>query len=106
VGDAVVIVLLVAGTSAQLLAALGVAALRDVDDRLHCVGLAGFGALLIGVAILVHESFSLIGDKAVATGALLVVLGPIVVHVTARSLRIRALGDWRTGIEEHREDPP
>jgi monovalent cation/proton antiporter MnhG/PhaG subunit len=97
-------VLLVVGATLELLAVLGVSAMRDVFDRLHYVGLAGFGALLIGAAVLVQASFSLIGDKALATGVLLVLLGPVMVHTTARSLRTRHLGDWRDGIEEHRED--
>jgi multicomponent Na+:H+ antiporter subunit G len=97
-------VLLVGGATLELLAVVGVSVMRDVFDRLHYVGLAGFGALLIGAAVLVQESFSLIGDKSLATGALLVLLGPVMVHATARSLRRRDLGDWRDGIEEHRED--
>ena len=92
-------VLLVAGVALELLAVLGVAVMRDVYDRLHYVGLAGFGALLIGSSILVRESFSLIGDKALATGVLLVLLGPVLVHTTARSFRTRERGDWR---ERHR----
>jgi multisubunit Na+/H+ antiporter MnhG subunit len=99
----IALVLLVLGTGCELLAALGVAVMRDVLDRLHYVGLAGFGALLIGISVLVTESFSLIGDKALVTGVLLVVIGPVLVHSTARSMRIRALGDWREGIERERE---
>ena len=57
--------------------------------------LAGFGALLIGVAIVVRESFSLIGDKALLVGVVLVLTGPVMVQTTARSLLIRDLGDWR-----------
>jgi multisubunit Na+/H+ antiporter MnhG subunit len=60
---------------------------------------------LIGISILVRESFSLIGNKALATGVLLVVLGPVLVHTTARSFRTRELGDWREGITDvPRED--
>jgi hypothetical protein len=59
----------------------------------------------VGVSIVVRESFSLIGDKALATGALVALLGPVLVHTTARSLRIREHGDWRAEIEEHREEP-
>jgi multisubunit Na+/H+ antiporter MnhG subunit len=77
--------------------------MRDALDRIHYVGLAGYGALLVGVAIVVRESFSLIGDKALLCGAVLVVLGPILIHTTARSLRIREHGDWREGIDRHRE---
>jgi multisubunit Na+/H+ antiporter MnhG subunit len=100
----VAIVLLSAGVTIELLSALGVTVMRDPYDRLHYVGLAGWGALLIGVAITVQEPFSLIGDKALATGVLLVLLGPVLVHTTARSFRIRELGDWRAGIERRRED--
>lgn len=96
-------VLLVAGCSLQMLAVLGLLAMRDVLDRLHYVGLAGYGALLVGVAIVVRQSFSLIGDKALLAGVLLAALGPVLAHVTARSLRIRAHGDWREGIEEAQE---
>ena len=99
-----VTVLLVGGAALEVLAVLGVVVMRDVYDRLHYVGLAGYGALLIGASILVRESFSLIGDKAVATGVLLVLLTPVLVHATARSFRTRELGGWREGIEQARED--
>jgi len=97
-------VLLVGGAALEVLAVIGVTTMRNAFDRLHYVGLAGFGALLIGSAIVVRESFSLIGDKALATGVLLVLLSPVLVHVTARSLRTRERGDWREGIERDRED--
>ena len=98
-------VLLVAGCSLEVLALIGLMAMRNAYDRLHYVGVAGFGALLVGVSIFVRESFSLIGDKALVTGAVLVLFGPILVHTTARSLRIREHGDWREQIERHREEP-
>jgi multisubunit Na+/H+ antiporter MnhG subunit len=91
-------VLLAAGVALEILAVLGMLVMRDVFDRLHYVGLAGYGALMIGIAILVRESFSLIGDKALATGVVLMTLGPVLVHATARTFRIRQLGDWREGI--------
>ncbi len=104
VGHVVATVLLIAGVTLQVLAVLGVSAMRDVFDRLHYVGLAGYGSLLIGVSILVRASFSLIGDKALLTGMLVVLLGPVVAHATARSLRTRLRGDWRDGIEREAED--
>jgi multisubunit Na+/H+ antiporter MnhG subunit len=97
-------VLLIAGCSLQVLAVLGLVVMRDALDRLHYVGVAGFGALLCGTAVLVRESFSLIGDKSLLTGAVLALFGPLLVHVTARSLRIREHGDWRAQIERHREE--
>ena len=89
------VVLLIAGGLLELIAVLGLCVMRDVYDRLHYVGVAGFGALLIGIAIVVRESFSLIGDKALLVGVVLVLTGPVMVQTTARSLLIRDLGDWR-----------
>jgi multisubunit Na+/H+ antiporter MnhG subunit len=99
----VAIILLAAGGMLQLVAVLGLCVMRSVYDRLHYVGLAGFGTLLIAVSIVVRESFSLIGDKALLVGAVLVIAGPIMVQTTARSLLIRERGDYRAGIEEARE---
>ncbi|HLI58814.1 MAG TPA: monovalent cation/H(+) antiporter subunit G [Solirubrobacteraceae bacterium] len=91
-------VLLIAGVGIELLAVLGLCALRDVYDRLHYVGLVGYGALLVSVAIVVHSSFSLIGDKALFIGVFFVVSGPVLAHVTIRSLLTRERGDWRAQI--------
>jgi multisubunit Na+/H+ antiporter MnhG subunit len=96
-------VLLALGVLIELFAVLGIVVMRDAFDRLHYVGLAGYGALLIAIAILVRESWSLIGDKALATGAVLVLVGPVLVHTTARSFRTRKRGDWRHGIEREAE---
>jgi monovalent cation/proton antiporter MnhG/PhaG subunit len=97
-------VLLIVGCSLEVLSVIGVAVMRDVYDRLHYVGLAGFGALLVALAIVVRESFSLIGDKSLATAAVLVLFGPVLVHATARSLRVREHGDWRADLERYREE--
>ena len=100
----VAVILLIAGGLFEVLAVVGLCAMRDVYDRLHYVGLAGFGALLIAVAVLVRESFSLIGDKALLVGVVLVLTGPVLVHTTMRSFLIRELGDWRAKVEDARED--
>lgn len=93
--DVVAYAVLVAGAVLELLAVLGICVMRDTLDRLHCVSLSSWGALLIGIAILVHESFSLLGDKALLAGFLAALLSPVLVHTTARSFRIRTRGDWR-----------
>ena len=103
-GHVIATVLLVLGVAVEIVAVIGVCAMRDVFDRLHYVGLAGFGALLVGVSVLVREGFSLIGNKALVAGAFLALLGPVLVHATARSMRTRQLGDWRDGVQRHRED--
>lgn len=92
-------VLLVVGCALEVWSIVGLVALRNAYDRLHCLGLAGYGALLVACAIVVRESFSLIGDKALATGVVLVLFGPVLAHTTARSLRIREHGDWRAKID-------
>jgi multisubunit Na+/H+ antiporter MnhG subunit len=99
-------VLLGVGVLLELFAVLGIVVMRDAYDRLHYVGLAGWGALLIAISILVRESWSLIGDKALATGGVLVIIGPVVVHTTARSFLTRKRGDWREGIEQAAEETP
>jgi multisubunit Na+/H+ antiporter MnhG subunit len=106
VGHVIATVLLVLAVALELVAVLGVISMRDVFDRLHYVGLAGYGALLLGVSILVRASFSLLGDKAVAIGVIMAVFGPLLVHTTARSFRTRQHGDWRAEIESEGEENP
>jgi multisubunit Na+/H+ antiporter MnhG subunit len=96
-------VLLIAGGLLELLAVLGICVMRDAYDRLHYPGLAGFGAFLICLAVLFRESFSLIGDKALLVGVILLLCGPILVQTTVRSLLIRELGDWRAKARERSE---
>ena len=98
-------VLLCAGGAIELLAVLGLCTMRDLYDRMHFIGLVSYGALLISVAVVFRESFSLIGDKALLVGALLVVSGPVLVHTTMRSMLIRERGDWRKVLDEASEDP-
>lgn len=97
-------VLLVGGATLEVLAVLGLCTVRDVYDRVHYVGLAGFGTLLICVAVVVKESFSLIGDKSLLVGVVLVSSGPVLAHATLRSLLIRDRGDWRAAIADAVEE--
>ena len=101
---AVATVLLIVGGAIELLAILGLCVMRDLYDRLHFVGLAGFGALLIAIAIVFRESFSLIGDKALLVGAILVITGPVLVQSTVRSFLISEHGDWREQIERSEQE--
>jgi multisubunit Na+/H+ antiporter MnhG subunit len=100
VGHVASTVLLFVGLVLDLFAVLGMCVMRDTLDRLHYVGLSGYGALCIALAILIRESWSLIGDKSLATAAILLAVGPVLVHTTARSVRIREHGDWREGLDE------
>lgn len=92
-------VLLFGGVALLLLCALGMLVMSSAYDRLHYASAAGWGALLVALAIVVRESLSLIGDKALLTAAVLIVCGPVLSHATARSGRIRERGAWNT-------DPP
>src|SRR5947209_11778133 len=102
--EVVALVLLIGGGALELLAVAGVCLMRNPFDRLHYVGLVGFGTLLIAVAVVFRESFSLIGDKALLVGVVLVTTGPVLAHVTTRSMRIREHGRWEAGIEAVAED--
>jgi multisubunit Na+/H+ antiporter MnhG subunit len=98
-------VLLVFGVGLELVAVLGVVVMRDALDRLHYVAPASFGALAIGIAIILQASFSLIGDKALLTGAVSVSFGSVVVHTTARALAIRQRAFEPSDGERDRGEP-
>jgi multicomponent Na+:H+ antiporter subunit G len=98
-----VAVLLWAGVGVELLCALGLLAFRDVHDRLHYTAPIPLGAALIVAAVLVHESFSVIGLKALLLAGFLLFSSPVLLHTTGRSLRIARRGDWRIGDDERIE---
>lgn len=98
--DVVEYVLLAAGVGIQVMAALGVFAMSTTYDRLHYVGAAPFGALLVALAVLVRDSFSLIADKALLVSLFLLATGPIMTHATARAARIREHGHWTVQADE------
>ncbi len=93
VGDVLVAVLLVLGVALELFCALGVMVMRGALARLHYTGPASVGALAIAVAILIHEGFSLIANKALLIAAFLLLTTPVLAHVTARAARIRERGE-------------
>ncbi|HKR99977.1 MAG TPA: monovalent cation/H(+) antiporter subunit G [Candidatus Dormibacteraeota bacterium] len=98
-----VAILLFAGVALLLLSVVGLVVMRETLDRLHCIGCAAFGALLVGIAITVEESFSLIGNKALAGGVFVLVSGVVLTHITARAVRVHELDDWRIQPDEEVE---
>jgi monovalent cation/proton antiporter MnhG/PhaG subunit len=94
VADVAVAGLLILACALVVLSALGVALMRGVYDRLHYASPASLAAALVAAAIVVRESFSLIGNKAILLAVLLLVASPLLAHVTARAARIREHGDW------------
>ncbi|HEX4718696.1 MAG TPA: monovalent cation/H(+) antiporter subunit G [Thermoleophilaceae bacterium] len=99
------VVLVCLGVGLGVIATLGVVVMRDWQDRVHYAGLSALGAVLVGVAVLVRESFSLIGDKALLTAVVMLLVSPVSNHVIVRSGRIRSLGDWRRNVEDRIEAP-
>ena len=94
------VILVCAGVGLGVIATLGVVVMRDWQDRVHYAGLSSLGVVLVGVAVLVRESFSLIGDKALLTAVVALVAAPIANHVILQSGRTRTLGDWRRNVDE------
>jgi multicomponent Na+:H+ antiporter subunit G len=86
--DAVVWALVAAGVAAQVFVCLGVVLMRDTLDRLHYTGASTVGVACLCAAVVVSESASLIGLKAILTGAFMLVTGPVVVHATARAIHL------------------
>src|SRR5690349_20073337 len=54
------VVLVCLGVGLGVIATLGVVVMRDWQDRVHYAGLSTFAVVLVGVAVLVRESFSTI----------------------------------------------
>ena len=91
------------GVALNLISCLGVLVMRDVHERLHYSSPTALGAVCIAVAVVVKESFSLIGDKAILVAVFLLIVSPIVTHATVRGARINATGDWRPSGQEKME---
>jgi multicomponent Na+:H+ antiporter subunit G len=84
--EAIAWTLLGMGAALQLFAVLGVVLLRDALDRLHYVGPSTLAAALIAAAIVVRESFSLIGIYALLLAGFLLFTGPLLAHATGRAV--------------------
>jgi multicomponent Na+:H+ antiporter subunit G len=93
-------VLLWIGVGLNVIACLGVLVMRDALDRLHFSSPPVLGGVFIAAGVVVKDSFSLVGDKAILIAVFLIVASPIVTHAIGRAARIDATGDWRvTGSE-------
>lgn len=104
IGDISIAVLLVLGVGIEIICCLGVLVMRGVYDRLHYTGPASFGAALIAAAVVVREGLlSQIGAKAILTALVLLVVSPILVHVTGRAARLREHGELQAQPHEVEE---
>jgi multicomponent Na+:H+ antiporter subunit G len=86
VRDVFAIALLMAGLAVQVLAVLGVTLVRDTLDRVHFLAPSTLATLCIAAAVVVRESFSLIGISALLLAGVVLLTGPVLSHVTARAL--------------------
>jgi multicomponent Na+:H+ antiporter subunit G len=96
VKEVVIVLLLLAAVGVELVCSLGLLAITDSFDRLHFLGPASsIGSLLVAAAIVVEESLSSNGIKALAAAFLLLLTSPILTHATARAARVRQYGHWQ-----------
>jgi multicomponent Na+:H+ antiporter subunit G len=102
VSGVVVDVLLGIGVASVLLSCLGLLAAKGPFEQLHFTGPAAtIGPVAIAAAVLVEEPLSSMGVKAVLTALILLVTSPVLVHATARAIRIRRHGEFVILEEEH-----
>ncbi len=86
------------GVVVELACCIGVLVMDDAYDKLHYLGPATIvGPLAIAAAIILRESLSQAGIKALLTAVLLMMASPVLSHATARALYIRQ--------RDHMEDP-
>ena len=93
--DGIAYALLGLGVACEVVAVLGLVAMRNVYDRLHYVGPATLGALLVTAAMWVYQGPSQNAGEATRAAALILVTSPAMAHGTARAARISERGDWR-----------
>jgi monovalent cation/proton antiporter MnhG/PhaG subunit len=75
-----------AGVALQVVSCLGVVLMRDALDRLHYASASALGVVCLCGAVVVAESASLIGLKAILTAAFMLVAGPVLAHATAHAI--------------------
>jgi multisubunit Na+/H+ antiporter MnhG subunit len=86
--ETIAAVLLFGGVALELAAALGVAVMPGVLQRVHYTGLAMLGAFPIAAAVVVRESFSLASIGPLLLCAYVLVSSPVLAHTTARAAGI------------------
>jgi monovalent cation/proton antiporter MnhG/PhaG subunit len=100
VRDGIAYALLALGVGCEVIAVLGVLVMRGVYDRLHYVGPATLGAVLVAAAMWVYQGPSQIAIEAALVAGITVIASPALAHGTARAARISERGDWRPQRDE------
>jgi monovalent cation/proton antiporter MnhG/PhaG subunit len=94
-------VLLFAGVGLTLICCIGIWVMPDTYDQLHCAGPAtSVAPVAIAGAVILEESLSQSGVKAVLVAAILGINGPALTHATGRAARIRERGHFMALPEE------
>lgn len=83
-----------------LVSCIGLLVAPTVLDRLHFLGPSVLGGVCLAVAVLVQNSFSLVGDQALLVAFLLLVCSPVLTHAAARAARAVDHGTWRIRPDE------
>src|SRR5436305_5813607 len=93
--DIAVWILLALGTTATLLACLGVLLMSRFYAKLHYVGLAAVpGTVLYAAAVAVSAGASPATTKAILAALAVGIASPVLGHATARAARVRELRYW------------
>jgi multicomponent Na+:H+ antiporter subunit G len=88
------------GVALVLMSCLGVLVFPSVYDRLHFTSPVTLGAICIAIAVLIHEDFSLVGNKALLIAVFMLCTAPLITHATGRAARYAERDDWRPGEDE------
>lgn len=104
--EAIVIVLLVLTLGLTIFCSLGLVVMRTSYERLHFITPpAAVGSFLLTIAVFVAEPQIVAGLKTLVIAFLLIFSNAVVSHATARAIRIRQLGGWKTGDSLPSEGP-
>lgn len=91
------------GVVLVLMSCLGVLVFPSVYDRLHFTAPITLGAFCIAIAVLIHEDFSLVGNKALLIAVFMLSTSPLITHATGRAARFAERDDWRIAEDEQIE---
>ena len=88
-------ILLIAGVGILLICCVGIWVSRDTYDQLHFAGpAASVAPVAIAGAVILEESLSQAGVKALLVAAVIGLTGPVLTHATGRAARIREHGHF------------
>jgi multisubunit Na+/H+ antiporter MnhG subunit len=93
-GDGIEAALVVLALAVLVASAVGLVGLRTPLDRLHLVSaISVLPPTLVAVAVLIRESFHMASVKAFTVAAIMIVVGPVIVHATAQAVHESAARD-------------